>query len=143
MVIKSNFNTIFYFEGRNLIYMKLYQIENVYQSLTKLLTKELSIKTSYKLSKLGKLIIDEYKLFEETRMKIIDKYGDKDEEGNIIQNDNKITIPKENLDSFNKEFNELMDIEVKFDFEPISIDKLGEINISPIDLMVLGDFIVE
>ncbi|MDD4781936.1 MAG: hypothetical protein PHT02_15225 [Tissierellia bacterium] len=123
--------------------MKLYQIENVYQSLTKLLTKELSIKTSYKLSKLGKLIIDEYKLFEETRMKIIDKYGDKDEEGNIIQNDNKITIPKENLDSFNKEFNELMDIEVKFDFEPISIDKLGEINISPIDLMVLGDFIVE
>lgn len=123
--------------------MKLYQIESIYQSLTKLLTKELPIKTSYKLSKLGKQVFEEFKTFQEIREKMINKYADRDEEDNIIDIDGKVTILSDNIDKFNKEINELMDIDISFNFEGVSIEELGEIEISGIDLLNLEDFIVE
>ena len=125
--------------------MKLKEINNIFQSLNKLLIREdLPIKLSYPLSKLGKLIENESRSFEESRMKIIEKHGEKDEDGKLIQKDNVINIPKDNLDDFNLEFNELLDINMTFSFQPISIASLDEnLNISSIDLMILSEFFID
>jgi len=120
--------------------LKLGELNIVLESLNKLIDKEIPIKTSYKLSKLTKKIIDEYSIYEENRMKLINKYAEKDVDNNIIINkkDNSTTMIGENKINFNKEFTELINIEMELEFEKIKLDDLGEISISPRDLLYLN-----
>ena len=120
--------------------LKLGELNIVLESLNKLIDKEIPIKTSYKLSKLTKKIIDEYSIYEENRMKLINKYAEKDVDNNIIINkkDNSTTMIGENKINFNKEFTELINIEMELEFEKIKLDDLGEISISPRNLLYLN-----
>lgn len=120
--------------------LKLGELNIVLESLNKLIDKEIPIKTSYKLSKLTKKLIDEHSIYEENRMKLINKYAEKDADNNIIINkkDNSTTMIGENKINFNKEFTELINIEMELEFEKIKLDDLGEISISPRDLLYLN-----
>jgi len=120
--------------------LKLGELNIVLDSLNKLIDKEISIKTSYKLSKLTKRLIDEHSIYEKNRMKLINKYAEKDADNNIIINkeDNSTTVIGENKINFNKEFTELINIEMELEFEKIKLDDLGEISISPRDLLYLN-----
>ncbi|MDD2496272.1 MAG: hypothetical protein PHS24_05215 [Bacilli bacterium] len=123
--------------------IKLGNLPNILESMSNLLQKEMPIKISYKLSKLNKKLVEEYQQFEESRKLLINKYALKDSEDNIVTQDNIVQFNQDNLVLFNDEFEELLNIEFEIDFECIKIDDLGDINISPIDLMILEDFIVE
>ena len=120
--------------------LKLGELNTILESLNKLIDKEISIKTSYKLSKLTKRLIDEHSIYEKNRMKLINKYAEKDADNNIIINkeDNSTTMIGENKINFNKEFTELINIEMELEFEKIKLDDLGEISISPRDLLYLN-----
>jgi len=120
--------------------LKLGELNTILESLNKLIDKEISIKTSYKLSKLTKRLIDEHSIYEKNRMKLINKYAEKDADNNIIINkeDNSTTMIGENKINFNKEFTELINIEMELEFEKIKLDDLGEISISPRNLLYLN-----
>ena len=120
--------------------LKLGELNIVLESLNKLIDKEIPIKTSYKLSKLTKRLIDEHSIYEKNRMKLINKYAEKDVDNNIIINkkDNSTTMIGENKINFNKEFTELINIEMELEFEKIKLDDLGEISISPRNLLYLN-----
>jgi len=124
--------------------IKLGSLNNVLDSLNKLIDKEINIKTSYKLSKLFKQLANEYNIFEENRMKLINKYAEKDEIGNVRVNmeNNSVFIIDNNKEKFNKEINELVNIEVEIFIEKIRLDDLGDIKVSPRDLFNL-DFLFE
>ncbi len=110
-------------------------IQNV-DSLGKLLNKELPVKTAYRLGRLSKVLQSEFDQFNLTRNNLIKKYG-KEKDGQYqIDSDDKNSIEK-----FQKEIDELLTVEIDIDaYEPISVDDLGDIKLSAIDMSNLSIF---
>lgn len=123
--------------------IKLDNLANILEGMNILLQKELPIKISYKLSRLNKILFDEYQQFEESRKKLIDKYGNKDSDGNLITQDDLVQFSEENRALFINEFSDLLDIDVHINFDPININELEDIKISPLDLLKLDSFIID
>jgi uncharacterized protein (DUF342 family) len=127
--------------------IKIYlgEIDSILTSLDSLVNKELPIKLSYSLSKLIKNLESEYKILMEKRNKLIDKYAERDDKNNFVitnESGRQMTkIKNEFIDECQGKLQELFSIEIEIDFEPIPIDLLGDISISPKDLLVLDKFI--
>lgn len=110
--------------------------------LSKLNNSELAVKTSYKLSKNIKTLDKEIVLFNEEKQKLINKYAVKNEKGeNKIENGNFEIADREN---FNKEYRELLDIEVDVKIEKINIDELAksDLTITPGELSLI-DYLIK
>lgn len=110
--------------------------------LTKLTNMELPIKLSYAFSKNITKIDRELVAYNKEREKLIEKYGEKDEEGNLkTKEDGTINIL--DIDSFNKDLKEILDIETEVDIHLIDLEKVNvDINITPGELMLM-DYMFE
>jgi hypothetical protein len=127
-----------------MIKVLLGNLDNIIFSLRNVVSKEIPIIMSYKLSKLIKQIEDEYKNYTTQRNKIIEKYGERDDKNKIIITDNKsIKIKPGTIENCTKDLEELNSIEFKIDFTPISIGLLGNIEVKPQDLFVLNQFFTD
>jgi hypothetical protein len=129
--------------------IKIYlgELDSILMSLKSLVNKELPIKTSYSLSKLMKNLETEYKLLMEKQSEFINKYAERDDKNKIVMSEKDefgrqgAKIKEGLMEECNIKLNELYDIEVDINFQPISIELLGDISISPKDLLVLDKFI--
>ncbi len=122
------------------------KLSNIINNLNKIAEREdIPIKSSFKISRLLNLLSIEAERYDESRFKIINKYGKKDEQGELIVNkdNNTISIQEDKLDVLNKEINDLNSIEITIEFDPISINDFGDINIAPKYLIDLNVFIIE
>ena len=124
-----------------MIKIKIGEILNAQNSLTTLQGQKLNIKTAYKLSKLIKIVIAELDIFRENHVKLLDRYADKDEVGEFIIINHKYQI--DDLDNFNKEYQDLVNIEINIDIEPFTFNDLLEITFTAQDMLLLEKFIVE
>lgn len=99
-------------------------------NLQNLLKSKLPVKIAYKLNKLYQNIINELKSYNETKDSIVLDLA-KD-----LPDPTKITSENpELLAEFNKRHNELLGMEVEIDFEKISVDELGDLIVSPNELI--------
>lgn len=116
----------------------LAEIKLMSSSLSKLVHLDLPIKISYRLSKLLNFFDKEIITVEKARVELVKKYAgeNKDEEGGI-------RVAKEHEEEFRTEFEKLLTEEVEFSFEPILIDELGNIKMSPMDLARINKIIKE
>ncbi len=105
--------------------------------LSKLTQMELPIKLSYALSKNITKIDRELTVYNKERQKLIEKYGEKDEEGKLkTKEDGTINIL--DIDSFNKELKEILEIETEVDIHVIDLEKVNaDINITPGELIIV------
>lgn len=85
-----------------------------------LLKKEFTCKTSYWLARIFHEIDDLSEIFVKERQKIVSKYAKKDDDGEIIQNDNNITML--DIASFQKDFGDLLKIELDLQKNQIIFD---------------------
>lgn len=122
--------------------VKLFAFEQVYPKLKEL---PLNIKTSYTLSKIHQLALLDIEFYKNSLSNIINKYGQKDEEGNLkMVEDNFIPIIEDELERCQKEIRELEDLEIdNYDSYKISIEDLINIELSPEDLDNLSAFLKE
>lgn len=111
------------------------EIINGKNSLEKLISKEIKIKAAFKLSKLTKILNEEIQIYEDQRRSLIKKYGEESDDKGII------VVKPENKQKFMEELIDLMGIEVDLDFEPISVDDLGDIEMATGDLILIERFI--
>lgn len=105
--------------------------------LSKLTQMELPIRLSYAFSKNITKIDRELTAYNKERQKLIEKYGEKDKEGKLkTKEDGTINIL--DIDSFNKDLKEILEIETEVDIHLIDLDKVNaDINITPGELMVI------
>lgn len=105
--------------------------------LSKLTNMELPIKLSYALSKNITKIDRELEVYNKERQKLIEKYGEKDNEGKLkTKEDGTINIL--DIDSFNKDLKEILEIETEVDIHLIDLESINtDINITPGELMVI------
>ena len=120
------------------------KIVNDANLLGNLTHKQLPIKVSYAIAKNISKIEKELEIYNKERQKLIDKYCLKDEEGNLIDENNQFKIADGNLEAWNKDMNELLDIEIDINIPKFSKDDLfnSNCNITPAELMLI-DYMIE
>jgi single-stranded DNA-specific DHH superfamily exonuclease len=111
-------------------------ILNGQAALEKLVGQEVKISAAFRLSKLIKEINEELQLFEEHRQSLVKKYGDEQEDGNVV-------IPEDKLEEFQTEFNELLTTEVDLKHDPIAVDDLGDVEMTTAELLLIEKFLTE
>jgi hypothetical protein len=112
------------------------EIRNLEGSLTKIMDKDVPVKTAYKVSKFLKRISEELRAIEERRVALVKKYSrGEDEKGNFK------VVPEKEI-YFRKEFAELLQTEVDIDVLPVPLNDFGDIALSPIDLMKLEKIVI-
>ncbi|MBS7132340.1 hypothetical protein [Clostridium sp.] len=105
--------------------------------LSKLTNLELPIKLSYALSKNITKIDVELKAYNMERGKLLNKYGEKDEEGKLkLSEKGEVNIL--DRENFNKDVAELLKCESEIDIHLIDLESIDtDIKITPGELMVI------
>lgn len=105
--------------------------------------KELQIKVSYALAKNISKIEKELEIYNKEREKLIEKYSVKDEnDKTVIDENNQIKIQDIYLEKWNKDIEELQNIEVEIDIHKFKLEELNGYNMTPAELMAI-DYMIE
>lgn len=123
--------------------MKLGTIESLYNTLSSLKEKEMPIRLSYKFTLILDKIDCEYNFFISEMRKIINKYGLKDEQGELVQENGNIKINPDSINLAEKALQELHETEITLPDVNFTLDELETLNIKPTDLRALLPFIKE
>ena len=121
------------------------RIVNTINTLGKLNNAQLPIKVAYAISKNVNKIESELKAYNAEKAKLIDKYAEKDEKGELKTNEiGNVILKEEHIEDWNRDIAELLSIENEMDIHMIQLDDLlnSNYNISPAELTAI-DFMIE
>ena len=120
---------------RILINLTLSNAVGLVPILRQVMNKNFKGSVSFKIGRLVRELDKELKLFEKEREKLIEKYAEKDDDGNLIFTGKNVKI----LDTiqFNKEMEELLSNELNINAEKIDIEVFNDVEISPEQAMIL------
>lgn len=103
--------------------------------------RKLPVKVSYAIGKNISKIESELKHYNKEREKIVDKYCEKDEEGNLkIENGNYV-IKENEIENWNKDMKDLQEIVVEIEVHTFNIELLNGYDMSPNEMMCI-DFML-
>lgn len=115
---------------------------NSVETLQKIAQKDFKAKLAWSIARLLKSAETEIQAFNETRMNLIKKYGEKDENGELITDEKgNCKIMTENVNTFTEELNELINTEVEINANKIDFNLLENIDFTPSDMTALEPFI--
>lgn len=127
-----------------MIQVTLNDILNNAEIFRELSTKSLPVKTAFKVARLIRELDKENTTFDESRRQIIEKYAERDENGIIKQTaEGNIQLQQDKIEECNNELVELLNTTIEINVDKISIDALGDIQITPAQMINLEAFIEE
>ena len=127
-----------------MITVKIQYIVNAIETFNAMSNKEMPIKTSFKVARIAKELDKEYQLFNETRRKAIETYGEKDENGELkIDDKGNVALIQDKIETFSSEMSELLNNEVSLNTEPFTITELEGITLTPAQTSTLLPFVEE
>ena len=108
--------------------LKLSQIVDNEVSLSKLgEVKFPATKVSFKIARIVDKLAPDLKNYHKQRQELLEKYGKKEEkEGKIFY-----SFEADKAETFTKEIEDLLSLEIDVDFEPINITEIGDMEIEP------------
>ena len=125
-----------------MIKVKISDILNGTETLQKLAQKDFKAKLAWSIARLLKAAEQEIQNFNDTRLSLIKKYGEKDENGELVTDEkDNCKIVESNVKSFNDELNELIATEVELNANPIDIALLEDLQFTPADMAALEPFV--
>jgi hypothetical protein len=105
--------------------------------------QKMSAVAAYKAARLLGQLTDEYNLFQKSRSNLIDKYCEKDENGQMKVNGDNATIKKECIPEFEKEMQSLLDTKLEFNCSKFTLNELENLEFTPGQMYMLKNFIEE
>jgi len=108
--------------------LSLKQIVESEKGMIAILETKLPIKIAYRLTKLSNKIRAELAVYNEQRVTLVKRLGEEQTKDNW-------QVKPENMKEFLEEFNKLQDEIVEIDFTPLKLEELGDVVISPKDLV--------
>lgn len=125
-----------------MIEIKIQDLLNSTDALQKLSKMNLKARLAWQVAKLLKVVDEEMQDFNKTRIEVIRKYGNKDENGELITDEKgNCKVEGENLVSFTKELNELTDTMLSLNVNRLKIKELEELDFTPTEMVQLEPFI--
>lgn len=112
--------------------------------MQQLSAKPLRGRTAFQVARLLKMLDNELSTYNDTRMKIVEQYAKRKEDGSFELNDrNEYQFTAENMQSFVNEINKLLEEQITVDANPISLADLDSIEFTPSEMVALEPFIEE
>lgn len=109
-------------------------LSNASAALNEIVSQQMNYRTSLKISKNIKAVQEALTDYQEEMNKLMDKYVEKDENGNFVQtadNPGFYKLVPETVDDFNRDRDELNHFEVETEIYKISPEEMEQIKISP------------
>jgi hypothetical protein len=106
------------------------ELSNLDRALTELENEKMNAILAYKFSKISKTVKNEMSTVEETRMKIISPYAQKDENGQFLVENNQYVIDEKDMAIVTTELNNLYRNEIEIDLDKIKIDEIKDFTMS-------------
>lgn len=117
--------------------MKQIQLVEAYKTLKKMANIPMDITTSFKLMKLKKRLEEYYQFEEQEEMKMFNEFH-----GELINDGRSMQFPtQEDANAFSKKWQELKDMEVEIEIEPIPVMLDQDIRLTIQDMEALDGFI--
>ena len=125
-----------------MITLKLEDLVNSTEALQKLSNTSLKARPAFTVSKMLKEAEKELANFNEVRMNLINKYGEKDEDGKLItdENDN-CKITAEHINDFSNELKELVATTIEINANKLTLEDLGNADFTPSEIAALEPFV--
>ena len=112
-------------------------------TLLPLSQRVLPVKAGFVIAKNLNKIEDILTIYNKERQKLIEKYCEKDEEGNLKTENNSYEIKEGLKEDFNKESEELLEIENEVDIHKFSLADLGDTKLPIAELQTIEYMITE
>ena len=124
--------------------MRIQKILAMEEAIKNLKSKNLPIKTAYRLLKLAELVSNEAENYRNLFRQILDEYAEKKEDGSYVLSEDgaNVIIQKDHIQDANQKVDELnkIDVEIPYTFD---IKDFDNIEISLEELATLMDLIVD
>lgn len=125
-----------------MITIKMSDLLNATDTLQKLSQKELKARLALQIARMLKEAEREIQNFNEIRMNLINKYGEKGEDNQLITDDNgNCKINPDEISTFTKELNDVVEMEVEINANKIKLDDLANLDFTPGEMVALEPFI--
>ena len=102
-----------------MIELKMIELINSMEALREINSQVFPMRAAFQLARISREVQKEYDTFETARKKLLETYGTK-ENGNY-------KISKENVEDFNNEINDLLQIDIQLNIEPVVLEDLEDI----------------
>lgn len=124
--------------------IKRYKLSSLEQIFDKLSSQTFAIQTQYKFLKLKNFIKEELEIYRIQYASLLDRFCEKDEEGNLITNgtDGYKVDPKK-MPELEKAVTEIQEVEIQIPDIYFSLDELEDLGLTFYELNVLEPFIKE
>lgn len=122
-----------------MIKLSMGQITSIFQTLSVLMNQNFSGATAFKVARLAREIGKEMETFDAERMKLVEKYGEKGDDGRVKTDENgNVKIMESAIQDCNAEFNELLNQEIQINVEMLPASVLDEMqNVTPAQMLAL------
>jgi len=108
----------------------LKELLEIKPSVEKIVNQDIDIVQSFKLAKFIKQLNTHYKDYDELRLSLIKKFGERNEEKGTYE-------VKHNVEEFKREIDKLLMVEVEVYFEPFNLEDFNGVKISSGDAIFL------
>lgn len=116
------------------------QILSVNKVLNKLMQNSYSGRVAFALARLTREVGKEAEVFSTTRIEVIRRYADKDENGELVVTEGNAHVPNEKLAECNKELSDILLTEVEVTIEPLDMEWFEKIELTVDEAMALEPF---
>ena len=125
--------------------IKLYEAVTLHNLFTKFQNLRLPFKTSHKIALMSSELSTHYSFYETKFRELINEYGKKDEEGNLMPtaDGNGVLLMEDKISEANSKMTELADVEVTLKDYQFSVDDFGDTEMTPAEMNALLPFISE
>ena len=112
--------------------LKMVKVLSLQQIYPKFKEKQMSIKTTYKMSKLFNAVSSEAEFYSTQLSQIINEYAVKDDTGApvMLENGEGVQIQQESISIVQSKFNELWGLEVELPDIKFTLGELGDVSLS-------------
>lgn len=120
----------------------LMQIAAAMPVFSALASEKLPVKSAFRIAKLGRAVGYEYALYEQQRIALVNRLGEKkkDTEGNETD---EIEVTQNNLPEFCKEMTPLNAMEVEIKEQPLRLEDFGTLALTVADMVALEPFVTD
>lgn len=124
-----------------MIKIKLNDVVNSTDTFTKIMQQSFKGSLAFKIARLARELDKEMQTFNSERQKIIEKYGEKDKDGNVITDDKGIVkFDNSKIQELNNEFNTLLDTEIEINADKLPMDNIDDFEITPQEMLNIEIF---
>ena len=122
--------------------ISIYNIISANPIFTKILQHEFTGKQSFLIGRMLRALSIETEAFNDAREKIVKKYAEIDSNYKIIFKECNIKIKDGQMESLQKEINELLKTNLELNISPIPLNWLDELKLTPQEMIILEPFLL-